>query len=171
MTKHRLVSKLPGVLPDTLMIILASCLAILIGLPVNYKYQFSPLYCTLANATFIIACGTAKNMSLWGNRVLQCIAGFAIGYAVNYLIVPVKDRYQRIIGEVGGKTKSFLENLDFSTYMKWRRKIETQMELLREDSEKGLKKHRHTEGEMGQKPDISLTSQIFPAPTPRAGRI
>ena len=70
------------------------------------------------------------------------------GTLVLLVIVPVKDRYQRSIGEVGGKTKSFLENPDFSTYMKWRRKIETQMELLREDSEKGLKKHRHTEGEM-----------------------
>lgn len=69
-------------IPDVALIIISSCIAICIELPINYKNTYSPANCTLANATFIISCTAVQNTGIFASRVLECIAGFLIGYFV-----------------------------------------------------------------------------------------
>lgn len=83
--------------PDIAIFTAASLFGIAVGMPINYKYRFSPLNATLANATFIIAIGVLTGLEMLPYRVLHCVAGGAIGYVVNFVIMPQRDRYQEAL--------------------------------------------------------------------------
>ena len=83
-------------IPDVMLITISSCVALCIGLPINYKNTYAPFNCTLANATFVISCATIQNINALPNRVLQCIVGAIIGYFVNYIIFSYKVRVSEI---------------------------------------------------------------------------
>lgn len=135
-------------IPDNLLIILACCVAISIGLPLNYRHPYSPLNCTLANATFILACAMVQDVSLFGRRVVECTVGFVIGYLVNYLLLPAGDRYQNLRTLLCLLTRRGIETSDFSEYARKQGDVKKQAEFLREDSGKGLKKHHRSETEL-----------------------
>ena len=83
--------------PDSVLILAACCFAIVIGLPLNFKHTYAPLNCTLANATFIIACSAVQSMDFFPKRVLQCVVGAFIGYFINYIVFPYQDREKEIL--------------------------------------------------------------------------
>lgn len=87
----RYIMHLP--IPDPLLILLASCVALLIGLPINYRKPYSPLVCTLGNATFIIACAAIRDLSAFPWRVLECFGGFFIAQAVKGAVTIWKKRF------------------------------------------------------------------------------
>lgn len=84
----RYVTHLP--IPDGLLILLASCVGLLVGLPVNYRQPYSPLVCTLGNATFIIACAVAREPAAFPWRVFECFAGFLIAWGVDRVVLTRK---------------------------------------------------------------------------------
>ena len=128
--------------PDAIIIMLASGLAICIGLPNNYRHEYSPLNCTLANASFIIACASVHNITAFPYRVLECVMGYAIGYLINYIIIPPKNRYQEAVRTIEKCAKALIleENLDL--YQQNRDQLKNELKILIEDSEKGSKKYR-----------------------------
>lgn len=123
-------------IPDVALIIISSCIAICIGLPINYKNTYSPVNCTLANATFIISCTAVQNTGIFASRVLECVAGFLIGYFVNYIIFPHKDRVGDIQLEIQECVNSLIYEDNFDKYHKNIALIEKNLKFLVEDSEK-----------------------------------
>lgn len=131
--------------PDMLLIIIACCLALAIGLPINYKNQFSPFNCTLANATYVIACATVHNMEAFPKRVLQCIVGGIIGYFVNYIIFSYRDRVTEIHKNIKASVVDLVSHNCFDTYNKRLELLNKDIGFLIEDSKKGNKKLRVTD--------------------------
>lgn len=123
-------------LPDTLLILLVSCTALLIGLPVNYRHPYSPLVCTLGNATFIIACAAIRDLSAFPYRVLECLAGFLIGHMVNYLILPRKNRYRETIRHAALCTRCLLQEMETlpPDYLGRKKMLQTNLGFLLEDT-------------------------------------
>lgn len=103
-------------IPDAALIIISLCLALCVGLPINYKSQFLPVNCTLANATFIIAYATVRDTAMFPMRVMECVAGFVIGYLVNYIIFRQKDRAADIRRNIARCADSLLCDGDFAEY-------------------------------------------------------
>ena len=135
-------------IPDPILIMLASAAALMIGLPINYKHQYSPLNCTLANATFILAAYMVRDFSKYPYRVLHCIVGFLIGYLVNYILMPDQDRYEKVWGLIRECACELSENGASEVYSKARNELERNIKFLSEDSKKGLKRHRCSENEI-----------------------
>lgn len=127
-------------MPDVLLIIIACCLALAIGFPINYKNQFSPFNCTLANATYVIACATVHNMEAFPKRVLQCIVGGIIGYFVNYIIFSYRDRVTEIHKNIKASVVDLVSHKCFDTYNKRLELLNKDIGFLIEDSKKGNKK-------------------------------
>ncbi len=94
----------------------ACCFALMIGLPLNYKHNYASFNCTLANATFVIACATVKNLNSFPNRVLQCVIGALIGYFVNYIVFSYKDRGKEIRNLMEECVMVMLRERDFNAF-------------------------------------------------------
>ena len=129
---------------DSLLIVLSCCIAICIGLPIDFRHPYSPLYCTLANATFLIACATVQNFSAVPLRVLECVAGYLIGYGVNYYLTPQRDRYAEALDRLRWCTEQLIQGEPGAEYPPAKNFVDFNLKCLYEDSEKGLKRHYHT---------------------------
>ena len=127
-------------IPDIILVATACCIALVIGLPINYQNQFSPFNCTLANATYVIACATVHNMDAFPKRVLQCIAGGLIGYFVNYIIFSYRDRVAELNKNIKSSVVDLIANNCFDTYNRNIALIDKDLGFLVEDSQKGNKK-------------------------------
>lgn len=103
-------------IPDAVLIIISCCFALIIGLPLNYKYTFAPFNCTLANATFVIACATVQHINTFPKRVFQCIIGALIGYFVNYIIFSYKDRGNEILNLVEECLTVLIQDRNFDAF-------------------------------------------------------
>lgn len=103
-------------IPDGVLIAAACCFAIAVGLPLNFKHTYAPLNCTLANATFIIACAAVQSLDSFPRRVLQCVVGALIGYFVNYIIFPYQDREKEILRLADGCITALIQNRDFAAF-------------------------------------------------------
>jgi len=125
--------------PDVVLIIVASCFALCIGLPINYKHQFAPFHCTLANATLIVACATVREFEALPRRVLQCIIGFAIGYFINWVIFPMRNRVLEIQTRVRSSAQAMISSGDCSVFRKAAPVIEKEMGFLLEDRKWNLR--------------------------------
>ena len=68
--------------------------------------------------------------------------GYAIGYLINYIIIPPKNRYQEAVRTIEKCAKALIleENLDL--YQQNRDQLKNELKFLIEDSEKGSKKYR-----------------------------
>ena len=122
-------------IPDIILITMACCLALMIGLPINYQNQFSPFNCTLANATYVIACAAVHNMEAFPKRVLQCIAGGLIGYFVNYIVFSYRDRTTELNKNIKSSVVDLISNHCFDTYNKNIALIDKDFGFLIEDSQ------------------------------------
>lgn len=135
--------------PDPVVIAVSACVAITLGLPINFKHQIAPLNCTLANATFIIVTSMITSVQAYPYRVLHCVIGFLIGYIVNNFIVPQHDRYQDALERLSactrlviGKTK---DPESSKQYDAWKQLAETDLKhLVWDDKKSGLKRYRRT---------------------------
>ncbi len=87
-------------LPDTVIAIAAASFAIVIGLPLNYRYYISPFNTTLANATFIMVCGILKSPGFYITRLNHCFVGAMIGLVINWVIMPKHDRCEEGLREM-----------------------------------------------------------------------
>jgi hypothetical protein len=123
-------------IPDAILIMISSCMALCVGLPINYKCTYAPFNCTLANATFVISCATVQNMSAFPKRVLQCIMGALIGYFVNYIIFSSKDRVHEIMKLSKECVRALIDNADLSAYNKNMLLLEKELGFLIEDNGK-----------------------------------
>lgn len=135
-------------IPDIVFIIGISCIAMVVGFVLNYRYSYAPLVCTLVNATYIIVCSTVRDITSFPYRILECGAGFLIGYLINYLIMPQKDRYQDILENKKQCFDMVMSGQIDDDYQLRKKRLSTDISFLREDSQKGLKKHRRTEEEL-----------------------
>lgn len=140
---------------DTVLIIIASCFAILIGLPLNYKHQIAPYHTTLANATFILAAGTVQNIYVYPYRILHCTVGFFIGYLVNCIIMPQRNRYTDTVSQISLCTLFLLDKIcnkknsrSNLNYSETKSSIMSNVKFLFEDHAKGLKRHKRTPQEL-----------------------
>ena len=140
--------------PDIALFAAASLFGIAVGMPINYKYQFSPLNATLANATFIIAIGVLTDLKMLPLRVLHCVAGAVIGYLVNFVIMPQRDRYQEAARRGVRCTEISLQrrtdpvfDIDSEQAEEYRRDkqlLSVDIPFLNQDHENGLKRHKRT---------------------------
>lgn len=80
-------------LPDPAKLIIACCIAISIGLPLHYIHPIAPLTTTLANATFVMACGILSDANFYFIRIFHCLGGAIIGLLINWVIMPQHDRF------------------------------------------------------------------------------
>ena len=129
-------------IPDIVLIIVACCFALVIGLPANYRNQYSPFNCTLANATYVIVCAAVHNMEAFPKRVLQCIAGGLIGYFVNYIVFSYRDRITELNRNIKSSVIDLISNQCFDTYNQNIALIDRDFGFLIEDSQCGNKKVR-----------------------------
>lgn len=97
--------------PVPLLIIISSCIAICISLPINYKWQIAPLPITLIISIFIIAIGYVGNGKYLYFRLSHCIAGFFIAYFINWIFMPHKDRYKLALFQLKNCGSFLLQNL------------------------------------------------------------
>lgn len=140
--------------PDIAIFTAASLFGIAVGMPINYKYRFSPLNATLANATFIIAIGVLTGLEMLPYRVLHCVAGGAIGYVVNFVIMPQRDRYQEALRRGLRCTELSLQRrtdpvFDMDSeqaegYRRCKQLLSVDIPFLAQDDKKGLKRHKRT---------------------------
>ena len=135
-------------IPDTLLIIVSCIFAILIGFPLNMKYSYSPVLSTLATATFIIACGSVRTFTRFPYRVMECVAGYAIGYLVYYVLVPPDDRYQRAKNLLMTCSQTLYKEGTSVAYRKSKKTLDSDLQFLEEDSEHGRKKYHHEQKEL-----------------------
>ena len=112
------------------------------------KYSYSPVLSTLATATVIIACGTVQSFTRFPFRILECIAGYAIGYFVNYFLVPPEDRYQKTKQSLVKCSEILVMDGTSPAYRKAKNTLDSDFQLLTEDSEHGLKKYHHEKKEL-----------------------
>lgn len=148
--------------PIPLLIIISSCIAICISLPINYKWQIAPLPITLIVSIFIIAIGYVGNGKYLYFRLSHCIAGFFIAYFINWIFMPHKDRYKLALFQLKNCGSFILEkltpnfkisNLPFSTlnevnFTNIKGILQKNIDLLKEDSKNTLpfgKKYKHPE--------------------------
>ncbi len=123
-------------IPDIVLVMTACCLALCIGLPINYKHTYAPLNCTLANATFVIACATVQNLEAFPKRVLQCVVGAVIGYFVNFIVFSYKDREKEISKLTSLCIHDLLESRDLNAYRKHMGLMDKEFGFLMEDNAK-----------------------------------
>ena len=83
-------------LEDWIICIIVSIIGIVLVLPFDYRYKIAPLPVTLGNAAFIMVTGIVTSYSYAFERIMFCIIGAGIGYAVNYFIMPQRDRLTEI---------------------------------------------------------------------------
>lgn len=154
-------------IPDTVLIILASCVAILIGLPLHVKYQIAPYSTTLANATFIMATSTVHNLAFYPFRIMHCIVGLAIGYLVNYILMPRHNRYQEAVQKIEKCTNFMLwqispaDEMDADgalPYGEVRALAETDVKFLIQDVKRGRRQRLWT-AELAEL--VSLANQLL----------
>jgi len=134
--------------PDPILIILSCIFAIVIGLPINMRYTYTPVLSTLANATFIIACGTVQNFTRFPYRVLECVGGYAIGYIVYYFLIPSQERYPKTKNSLKNCSDILLKNGTSAAYRKAKKTLDNDMQFLTEDNEGGLKKYHIDENDL-----------------------
>lgn len=138
--------------PDIALFTAASLFGIAVGMPINYKYQFSPLNATLANATFIIAIGVLNGLDMLPYRVLHCAAGAVIGYVVNFVLMPQRDRYQEAARRGLRCTELSLrrrtdpvfdmDSEQAEEYRGCKQLLSVDITFLAQDNEKGLRRHK-----------------------------
>ena len=141
--------------PDIVLFTVASLFGIAVGMPINYKHQFSPLYATLANATFIIAIDALIDWKAFPYRVIHCIAGAVIGYVVNFILMPQRDRYKEaekralFCTELSLKGRSVpiagADCRQSEEYRRCKQLLNVDIPFILQDHEKGLKRHRQTQ--------------------------
>lgn len=83
-------------LPDWWIMVLATVLTVLIGLPFQERFQIAPYTVTMGNAILIMATGIITSSQLLVERVMACVFGALIGHLVCYVIVPGIDRYEAV---------------------------------------------------------------------------
>lgn len=135
---------------DVVLLIVACCLSLVIGLPINYKNQYSPYNCTLANASFIVACIGIQSLQAFPRRVLECIVGGIIAYFVNYIIFPHRDRIGEILKNTYDAVLDMTANSSGAVYKKNLEVISKDIGYLVEDSQKGLKRLKVSEEKIGR---------------------
>lgn len=135
-------------IPDGALIVVACCLAIGVGLPLNYKHTYAPLNCTLANATFIIACAAVQSMEIFPRRVLQCVAGALIGYFVNYIVFPYQDRGKEILRLADSCINALIQKRDFAAFNRNMALLEKEYGFVIADKGKKRGKSRMTREEI-----------------------
>ena len=135
-------------IPDGVLIAAACCFAIAVGLPLNYKHTFAPLNCTLANATFIIACAAVQHLSLFPKRILQCVAGALIGYFVNYVIFPYQDRGKEILRLADRCLTALIRNRDPADFRRSMALLEKEYAFVIADKGKKRRTSRMSQGEI-----------------------
>ncbi|NME35370.1 MULTISPECIES: hypothetical protein [Fusobacterium] len=149
-------------LPIPLLIIISSCIAICISLPINYKWQIAPLPITLIVSIFIIAIGYVGNGKYLYFRLSHCIAGFIIAYFINWIFMPHKDRYKLALFQLKNCGSFILEklpkdlkisnfpqtSLNEINFANIKNILQKNIVLLKEDSKNTLpfgKKYKHPE--------------------------
>lgn len=135
-------------IPDVILIIVACCIALIIGLPLNYKHTYAPFNCTLANATFVIACATVQHMDAFPKRVLQCVVGALIGYFVNYIVFSYKDRGNEILNLVEDCLTVLIRDRDFSAFNKNMALFEKEYAFVIDDKGKTKRNSKMSEEEI-----------------------
>lgn len=135
-------------IPDTIIMIIAGCLALAVGLPINFKHQYAPYNCTLANATFVIMCSMVHDLHMFPIRVLECIVGFFIGYAVNYVIMPKHIRYNEAVKKARTCMELVMKDDDLLQYHTVKAQLATDIKYLSEDAKRGLNRHKCTEEQL-----------------------
>lgn len=141
-------------IPDTIIMIIAGCLALAVGLPINFKHQYAPFNCTLANATFVIMCSMVRDLHMFPIRVLECIVGFFIGYAVNYAIMPKHIRYNEAVKKAKICMELVIKGDGFLQYHTVKAQLATDIKYLSEDAKRGLNRHRCTEEQLSMLKDF-----------------
>lgn len=135
-------------IPDVILIIVSCCFAIIIGLPINYKHTYAPFHCTLANATFIIACATVQHIDAFPKRVLQCVVGAFIGYFVNYIVFSYNDRENEILNLTEKCLTALIRDRNFDGFNKNMVLLEKEYAFLVEDKGKNKRKSKMTAEEI-----------------------
>lgn len=135
-------------IPDVILITVACCFAIIIGLPINYKHTFAPFNCTLANATFVIACATVQHIDAFPKRVFQCVMGALIGYFVNYIVFSYKDRGNEILNLTEDCLTVLIRDRNFDTFNRNMALFEKEYAFLIDDKGKTKRRSKMTEEEI-----------------------
>ena len=134
--------------PDGVLILAACCFAIAVGLPFNFKHTYAPLNCTLANATFIIACSAVQSMEFFPHRVLQCVAGALIGYFVNYIVFPYQDRAKEILRLADSCITALIQNRDSAAFSRTMSLLEKEYAFVVADKGKKRRSARMSQEEL-----------------------
>lgn len=132
-------------IPDTIIMIVAGCVALAIGLPINFKYQYAPFNCTLANATFVIMCSMVRDLHMFPIRVLECVVGALIGYVINYVIMPKHIRYEEAVEKAKRCMELVIQDEDLPQYHIVKTQLAMDLRYLSEDAKRGLNRHKCTE--------------------------
>lgn len=135
-------------IPDVILITAACCFAIIVGLPINYKHTYAPFNCTLANATFVIACATVQHMDAFPKRVLQCVVGALIGYFVNYIVFSYKDRGNEILNLVEDCLIVLIRDRNFYAFDRNMASFEKEYAFIIDDKVKTKRKSKMSEEEI-----------------------
>ena len=133
---------------EPVILILVIVIVLAVTLPINFRYSYAPLNCTLANATFVIATGLISESGYYLTRVLLCAAGAEIGYVIDAAITLPRDRYRSALACAKRCTESALlvsaQDKDLhSTYLKDKKQLERSISLMKAEQLKWLKKHRY----------------------------
>ena len=98
-------------LPDWMIGIITSMTIIIIGLPLQERYNIAPLTVTMGNAALIMTTGILGNVNFYWQRVLFCVLGAVIAHLVNFLVLPRGDRYQEICQQLREDTENLVQML------------------------------------------------------------
>ena len=147
-------------IPDTILMIIAGCFALVVGLPINFKHQYAPYNCTLANATFILMCTMVNDLNRFPMRILECTMGFLIGYIINYVIMPKHIRYDEAVEKVGKCTGCLIAG-ELSSYTKVKTQLETDVKYLSQDAKRGLKRHKCTEEQLSTLKEFFIALELL----------